>query len=117
MTANMSYTWVKRRGRWARTLREMASRLAGEPLPSPSQQVERNEDWLQVRQALLAISPEMRVVVVLFYLNSLSIAEIADILDLPPGTVKSRLHYGRKALKKQFHLDEKKLKKAAYETT
>jgi RNA polymerase sigma-70 factor (ECF subfamily) len=37
--------------------------------------------------------------VVLYYLNDLSLQEIAEILQVPVGTVKSRLHYGRIALK------------------
>ena len=117
MTANMAYTWVKRRGRWVKTLRELADRLSREAPPTPSQQVEKNENWLQVRKALMAISPEKRVVVVLFYLNSLSLAEISEILDLPPGTVKSRLHYGRKALKKHMRLEQARMEKVGYETT
>jgi RNA polymerase sigma-70 factor (ECF subfamily) len=39
------------------------------------------------------------MVVVLYYVNDLSIQEISDILEVPVGTVKSRLHYGRQALK------------------
>jgi RNA polymerase sigma-70 factor (ECF subfamily) len=117
MTANMAYTWVKRRGRWVKTLRETADWLSREPQTSPSKQVEKHEDWLEVRRALMAISAEKRVVVVLFYLNSLSIAEISEILDLPPGTVKSRLHYGRKALKKHLQLEQRRMEKVGYETT
>jgi RNA polymerase sigma-70 factor (ECF subfamily) len=45
-----------------------------------------------------------RVVIVLYYVNDLSLQEIADILDIPVGTVKSRLHYGRRSLKKQLGL-------------
>ena len=44
------------------------------------------------------------MVVVLYYLNDLSVQEIADIVDVPLGTVKSRLHYGRQALKKSLGL-------------
>jgi len=117
MTANMAYTWVKRRGRWHQALREMADRLSREYPASPSQQVERNEAWLEIRRALQAISPEKRVVVVLYYLNDLSISEIAEILDLPLGTVKSRLHYGRQALKQQLGLDGQLVPRVGYEAT
>jgi RNA polymerase sigma-70 factor (ECF subfamily) len=43
-----------------------------------------------------------RVVIVLYYLNDLSLQDISEILDVPIGTVKSRLHYGRLALKKSL---------------
>ena len=117
MAANMAYTWVKRRGRWHHALREMADRLSREYPASPSQQVEKNEAWLEIRRALQAISPEKRVVVVLHYLNDLPISEIAEILDLPLGTVKSRLHYGRQALKLQLGLDGQVMPRVGYEAT
>jgi RNA polymerase sigma-70 factor (ECF subfamily) len=57
------------------------------------------------------------VVVVLHYLNDLPISEIAEILDLPLGTVKSRLHYGRQALKHQLGLDGQVVPRVGYEAT
>jgi len=43
-------------------------------------------------------------VVALSYLNDLSLQEISEILEIPVGTVKSRLHYSRIALKKTLGL-------------
>ena len=40
----------------------------------------------------------LREVIVLFYLEDRSIADVAQILDLPEGTVKSHLHRARRAL-------------------
>lgn len=117
MAANMAYTWIKRRGRWMHALREMAEKLSRESQTSPAQQVERNEAWAEVRKALQKISPEKRVVVVLYYLNDLSINEIAEILELPSGTVKSRLHYGRQALREHLGLEGKLVPKVRYEAT
>lgn len=117
MTTNMAYTWVKRRGRWLQALREMAEKVARESPTSPAQQVERNEAWSEVRKALMRITPEKRVVVVLYYLNDLSINEIAEILALPTGTVKSRLHYGRQALREDLGLEGKLVPKVGYEAT
>lgn len=117
MTANMAYTWVKRRGRWFQALREMADKLSRESPISPAQQVERNEARSEVRKALLRITPEKRVVVVLYYLNDLSISEIAEILELPTGTVKSRLHYGRLALREHLGLEGKQVPKVGHEAT
>jgi RNA polymerase sigma-70 factor, ECF subfamily len=43
-------------------------------------------------------------VVGLYYVNDLSIQEISEILDIPLGTVKSRLFYSRKTIRKQLGL-------------
>jgi RNA polymerase sigma-70 factor (ECF subfamily) len=40
-----------------------------------------------------------REVLTLFFLRDLSINEAADVLGIPPGTVKSRLHKARKSLR------------------
>jgi RNA polymerase sigma-70 factor (ECF subfamily) len=117
MTANMAYTWIKRRHRWNRFLQEMAARLSRETRASPHQQTEQNEEWKEVQMALDAISPEKRVVVVLYYLNDLSVQEIAEVLDLPIGTVKSRLHYGRLALKRYLGLEKEYASEVEYGTT
>jgi RNA polymerase sigma-70 factor (ECF subfamily) len=117
MTANMAYTWASQRRRWYRLLQEMAERLARDGRPTPYHLVEQREQWGEVQRALEAISPEKRVVVVLYYLNGLSLAEIAEALELPLGTVKSRLHYGRKMLKKSLALEGDSVNTMGYEAT
>jgi RNA polymerase sigma-70 factor (ECF subfamily) len=42
---------------------------------------------------------EQRELLTLYYLNDRSIAEVSQILNRPPGTVKSRLHHARLALR------------------
>lgn len=51
-------------------------------------------DAIVVADALRSLTADHREVVVLAYYRRLSMAEIAHELGLPPGTVKSRLHYG-----------------------
>lgn len=53
---------------------------------------------LDLDAALLQLSPEFRAAVVLRDICELDYAEIADVLDLPPGTVRSRIARGRAAL-------------------
>ncbi len=55
-----------------------------------------------VQRGLQSLSLEHRAVVVLHDLEDLPQKEIAKILELPVGTVKSRLYYGRNALKNFF---------------
>jgi len=104
MTTNLSYTWVKRRQRWLRPLEDVADWLAGARKDTPAYQAEMDDSWRQVQQAVLALPLSHRGVVVLYYVNDLSLQEISEILDIPVGTVKSRLHYGRQALKQRLGL-------------
>jgi RNA polymerase sigma-70 factor, ECF subfamily len=52
-----------------------------------------------VHKALTLLPSEPRELLTLYYLNDRSIAEVSEILNCPPGTVKSRLHHARRALK------------------
>jgi RNA polymerase sigma-70 factor (ECF subfamily) len=115
MTANLSYTWVKRSRRWFQPLEDLADWLAGSGKNSPHEVAERNDEWDQVQKAVSALPFPQRVVVVLYYLNDLSLQEISNILEVPVGTVKSRLHYGRETLKKTLGLKGEKLPDFNYE--
>jgi len=52
-----------------------------------------------IEEALAALSADHRAVVIRAYFGGLTVAEMARQLDIPEGTVKSRLHYGLKALR------------------
>lgn len=51
-----------------------------------------------VEAAIKELSEEQRVVVLLHYVEDLSLREVAEILEIPEGTVKSRLSYARKLM-------------------
>ena len=53
----------------------------------------------QLHQLLENVSPASRAVMILHYLEDLTIHEVAAILQLSAGTVKSRLAYGLKTLR------------------
>lgn len=53
----------------------------------------------QVERGLAALAPPEREAVVLFYLEQLSLAEMAEVTAVPIGTVKSRLHRARTRLR------------------
>lgn len=65
--------------------------------------------------AIKALGMPQRVVVVLFHLQGLSLAEIAYVLDCPVGTVKSRLHHARKTLRRRLKADSRISGEMAYE--
>jgi RNA polymerase sigma-70 factor, ECF subfamily len=56
-----------------------------------------------IKKAIEELPDDFRLVVVLSFLEGFSYQEIADIADLQLGTVKSRLHRGRKLLQKQLY--------------
>ncbi|MBN1231685.1 MAG: RNA polymerase sigma factor [Anaerolineales bacterium] len=101
ITVNLAYTWMKRR-QWLQPLEDITEWFAGDT-HTPSQQVERQDEWNVIESAVKKLTPAQRTVIVLYYINELSLEEISGILDIPEGTVKSRLHYGRKALRKYLN--------------
>ncbi|WP_154793184.1 sigma-70 family RNA polymerase sigma factor [Occultella kanbiaonis] len=56
------------------------------------------DSWL-ITEALLGLSPDHRAVVVGAYFGGRSVAELAIELEVPEGTVKSRMHYAMRALR------------------
>jgi RNA polymerase sigma-70 factor (ECF subfamily) len=98
MSINLSYTWVKRR-EWLQPLEDISDWLVGDRKMQPSVVAEQRETWDLVQKALSTLPLAQREVVVLYYINECSLEEVAEILEIPSGTVKSRLHYGREALR------------------
>jgi RNA polymerase sigma-70 factor (ECF subfamily) len=117
VTANQTYTWVKRHQRWSHPLEEIAEWLSSGVKHSPQYITEQGDESKRIQAAIAELSLPHRVVVVLYYINDLSLHEIAEILEIPEGTVKSRLHYGRRALRNQLGLDSLSVRETAYEFT
>jgi len=117
VTANQSYTWVKRHQRWSHSLEEIAEWLSSGVKNSPQYITEQDDESKRIQGAIAKLSLPQRVVVVMYYINDLSLHEIAEILEIPEGTVKSRLHYGRNALKIHLGLDEQTAREIQYEFT
>ena len=71
-----------------------------EALAAGSDEPRATPELLEELPALLQkVSPASREVLVLHYLEELSLEEVAAVLDLPLGTVKSRLGYGLRTLR------------------
>lgn len=64
-------------------------------------------DREQLDQAFRTLTAEQRAVLVLQYYRDLSLPDIAEILDLPLGTVRSRLHYAKRALRAAIEADDR----------
>ncbi|MBQ2848061.1 MAG: sigma-70 family RNA polymerase sigma factor [Clostridia bacterium] len=76
--------------------------------PVPQEYMEREELRKSISGILDRLSPEVRACIVLFHYEDKSLNEISEILSIPSGTVKSRLHNGRKQIEKEFNKLRKK---------
>ena len=76
---------------------KIADRLS-DPRPTPHEHAAQKELEKMVQQALTKVSPELREAVILRDLQDMDYKEIAQILRIPEGTVKSRISRGRAEL-------------------
>jgi RNA polymerase sigma-70 factor (ECF subfamily) len=67
---------------------------------APDEQAVRREEHARVSRAVAGVSEPERAVLLAYYLGEMSVAEISSTLGIPEGTVKTRLHRGRQALRK-----------------
>jgi RNA polymerase sigma-70 factor (ECF subfamily) len=61
-----------------------------------------SEQHIDLATAIRGLPPIHRAVVHLFYREEMSVEEIGSVLGVPAGTIKSRLHHARDALKRQL---------------
>lgn len=67
----------------------------------PELSMDQAETKRLVQEMLEALSDEQRICILMYYMEEKSVKEIAQILDVSENTVKSRLSYGRKAVKEK----------------
>ncbi len=70
--------------------------------PTPSAILGRDQERQLMMAALQRIPVESQLAIELYYWESLSVAEMASVLEIPVGTVKSRLHRARGQLRRQL---------------
>ena len=102
VAVNLSCNILKKRRFQLEPLEDVEAQIMADPHQSPEAVVEKAELHGRMRDAINALPLKHRIVIVLHYLQDFSLPEIAFILDTPVGTVKSRLHHARKALRDQF---------------
>lgn len=118
VTANLCYTFLSRQNRWLAALEDVIENvMAPTNRTSPEIQMEQGEVQEVIQQAIDLLNPNQKIVIVLYYLADLSLKEIALILDVPEGTVKSRLYYARENLRGQLEKRRRSLPGVAYEFT
>ncbi|MBM7655727.1 RNA polymerase sigma factor SigW [Neobacillus cucumis] len=70
--------------------------------PLPETEVESQELQETVHKEIQMLPEKYRSAIILKYIEDLSLNEISEILDLPLGTVKTRIHRGREALRQKL---------------
>lgn len=110
------YTWLyriafntaisRRRKKRPKTSVDSQKELTGaepiDPSDSPDGALERTERVAQVQTALSQLGDEQRSILVLREMDDCSYEQIADILEIPVGTVRSRLHRARAQLREEL---------------
>lgn len=94
---NVWVDWCRKIGR----RRNLVEKLEKEAAQSPEQQ--SPDAAMDVREAVAALPEKLRMVVVLSIYQGLKYEEIARVLGIPTGTVKSRMHLAMRHLKERMH--------------
>jgi RNA polymerase sigma-70 factor (ECF subfamily) len=99
VAVNLSYNRRPRKGVILSPLEDSANDTFQSEERSPSVLAEQSEMRRIMLAAVDTLGPKHKIVVVLHYMNGLNLAEIAQVVDRPIGTVKSRLHYALRRLR------------------
>jgi RNA polymerase sigma-70 factor (ECF subfamily) len=76
---------------------------------TPEDQLILTETQQQIRKAIEGLPEKYKSVVILRYLQDLSLQEIGEVLDMPISTVKTRVHRGREFLRQKLeHMEKNK---------
>lgn len=95
IVTNKAADWVRRQQR----RRTVESEVDVDVQVTPANIASPDDSSNGVREAIRTLPVDQRVVISMFYLEEQSIAEIAAALEIPAGTVKSRLHTAREQLR------------------
>ena len=94
LLVNACYEELRRHRRWSTNVRSLPVDGAGGPDPTITV-----DDRDALDRAFVRLTPEHRAVFVLHHHAGLSLPEVADVVGVPLGTVKSRLHHATRALR------------------
>jgi len=104
---NFCYTRLARRRPPWEPITEAMAHFLFDHAAQPADHAELAELREIVRDGIAALPAKHQAVIVLFYLRGRSITETAEILGIPAGTVKSRLHFGLRSLRGRLEEDRR----------
>lgn len=101
IVSNKCADWIRRRS----AQRKAAKELQGDTVTDYEPRTvdgDSADDVDRLRVALRQLPSQQRAILSLHYLDGIGVAEIARVLDVAVGTVKSRLHHARNGLRKSL---------------
>ena len=116
LTVNLTYSWINRAKRWVHLFQGALEQLKMPEYRNPENVMEKKEQQSTLQRAIGNLPDSQRAVIVLYYLEDLSVSEIAYALNIAEGTVKSRLYHARKKVKESItERDHKMLSEVVYD--
>jgi RNA polymerase sigma-70 factor, ECF subfamily len=94
---------IRLRQRQRGAIGDLATELAHTPVQTNQAD---SDDVSRLRDALQQMPSDRKELLSMYYQDGLSVAELSQILEIPLGTVKSRLHHSRQELKQIFERKE-----------
>ena len=94
------YSEARRKRAWISTIREL-------PIDGPAapDELASLADRDEVERGFRRLPPEQRAILVLHHYLGLGLNEIGEVLDIPAGTARSRLHYAHRAMRALLEAD------------
>lgn len=99
MTINKSKDYLKS---WAYRKIQLQNKLFSHAGKRNLDELVKKDEQAIIGEAILELPLKQREVLIYFYFNEMTITEIAHILSIPEGTVKTRLRRGKELLKNQL---------------
>jgi RNA polymerase sigma-70 factor (ECF subfamily) len=97
-----SVDWIRDRQKQRKTLGNEKQENNATSSDIPGDKTDQDEAIVKLRIALKELPPDQQFILSIHYLENHPVNEIGEILEIPVGTVKSRLFHARKNLLKTF---------------
>ena len=99
IAASCCLDFLRRKGRWATESAEQLAEEGGfdppDPSPQPEDELQRRDERAELQSALAALPDDMRIALTMSAVEGRRYEDIAQVLGVAPGTVKSRISRAR----------------------
>ncbi|MFT7638714.1 MAG: RNA polymerase sigma factor (sigma-70 family) [Pirellulaceae bacterium] len=99
IVTNKCADWTRKQQRQRLAMQEVAAQSDEQIQADPNKSNDQQDEIQKLRTALKQLPLDRRAILSMLYLDGLSLHQIAEVLEIPIGTVKSRLHAARTELR------------------